>query len=177
MIVTIDGPAGTGKSTTARLLAERLGFAYLDTGAMYRAVAAECLARGIDPANDPAVARLAASLRMEFPDGRTLVDGRNVTESLRTPETTETASLIAQNADVRASLVALQRTLAAAGNVVCDGRDQGTVAFPDAECKFFLTADPEVRARRRQRELAEQGCEISLETLLADQAARDARDA
>lgn len=177
MIVTIDGPAGTGKSTTARRLAERLGFDYLDTGAMYRALAAECLARRLDPADAPRVARLAQGLQIAFDQGRTFVDGRDVTGLLRTAETTDAASVIAQNREVRAALVAAQRRIAAGRNIVCEGRDQGTVAFPHAECKFFLTADPEVRARRRRDELVEQGRTVTLESLLAEQSARDHRDA
>ncbi|MGD9857151.1 MAG: (d)CMP kinase [Planctomycetaceae bacterium] len=177
MIVTIDGPAGTGKSTTARRLAERLGFEYLDTGAMYRAVAAECLARRIDSDNEPAIAELASSLHITFDQGCTFADGHDVTGSLRSAETTEAASVIAQNPGVRAAMIDAQRRIAADRDIVCEGRDQGTVAFPQAECKFFLTADPEIRARRRQQELAEQGREVPLETLLAEQTTRDHRDA
>jgi cytidylate kinase len=177
MIVTIDGPAGTGKSTTAHRLAEQLGFDYLDTGAMYRAVAAECLARGIDPADEVEVGRLAETLTIRIAKNRTLAGGKDVTAALRTPQTTQAASVIAQNPKVRSAMVAAQRRLAANRDIVCEGRDQGTVAFPHAECKFFLTADPEVRARRRQQELAEQGHRVTLETLLAEQTARDERDA
>ncbi len=177
MIVTIDGPAGTGKSTTARQLATRLGFDYLDTGAMYRAVAAECLSRGIDPAEIAPVGELAQSLVITFDEGRTFADGKDVTGELRTAETTQAASLIAQNPDVRRALIDAQRLIADEHNIVCEGRDQGTVAFPHAECKFFLTADPEVRACRRQQELAAQGTHVPLATLLAEQTARDERDA
>lgn len=177
MIVTIDGPAGTGKSTTARQLADRLGFQHLDTGAMYRAVAATCLAREIDPADHPSVSELAQSLQVTFENGRTLADGKDVTDELRTAETTQAASFIAQNSDVRRALIDAQRQIAAERDIVCEGRDQGTVAFPHAECKFFLTADPEVRASRRQQELAAQGTHVPLETLLAEQTSRDERDA
>jgi cytidylate kinase len=177
MIVTIDGPAGTGKSTTANRLAEQLGFEYLDTGAMYRALAAECLARGIDPADEAEVGRLAETLTIRIAKNRAFAGGRDVTDALRTPPTTQAASVIAQNPRVRSALVAAQRRLAAHRDIVCEGRDQGTVAFPHAECKFFLTADPQVRARRRQQELAEQGHRVALETLLAEQTARDERDA
>ncbi|MCA9110324.1 MAG: (d)CMP kinase, partial [Planctomycetaceae bacterium] len=176
MIVTIDGPAGTGKSTTARQLANRLGFEYLDTGAMYRAVAAECLRRSIDPMDTATVGQLAQSLTITFDEGRTFAAGRDVTGELRTAETTQAASLIAQNPDVRSALIDAQRRIADERHIVCEGRDQGTVAFPHAACKFFLTADPEVRALRRQQELASQGTDVPLATLLAEQTARDQRD-
>jgi cytidylate kinase len=176
MIITIDGPAGTGKSTAARGLAERLGFEFLDTGAMYRVVALLCLDRGIDPADEIAAARLAAGATIEFHRGRTLAGGVDVTDRLRTPQVSQAASLVAQVPAVREELVRQQRRLAAGLDIVCEGRDQGTVAFPHAECKFFITADPVERARRRQQELAETGRVVSLEDLLAEQAARDQRD-
>ena len=176
MIVTIDGPAGTGKSTVARELANRLGFAFLDTGAMYRAIAARCLAIRIDPEDTAGVAALAQDAEVLFVDGRTLVDGHDVTTALRTGPTTEAASRIAEIVDVRSALVRQQQLWAAGKDIVSEGRDQGTVAFPEAECKFFLTARPKVRARRRQEELAAKGERVSLEMLLAEQAARDKRD-
>lgn len=177
MIVTIDGPAGTGKSTAARGLAARLGFDFLDTGAMYRAIGLACLARGLDPGDHAAAAGIAAATRIEFEADRVLVDGRDVTATIRTSEASRAASIVAQIPAVRDELVRQQRRLAAGLNIVCEGRDQGTVAFPDAECKFFLTADPQERARRRQRELAAQGEHIDLADLLAEQTARDERDA
>ena len=176
MIVTIDGPAGTGKSTVARKLADRLGFAFLDTGAMYRAIAARCLADGVDPDDRERVAALARSAQVRYRDGRTIVDGQDVTGELRTAPTTEAASRIAQNIDVRAALVRQQQLWAAGKDVVSEGRDQGTVAFPQASCKFFLTAEPGERARRRQQELAARGEHVSLQDLLAEQSARDRRD-
>jgi cytidylate kinase len=163
MIITIDGPAGTGKSTAARGLAERLGLEFLDTGAMYRVVALLCLDRGIDPADEIAAARLAAGAAIEFNRGRTLAGGVDVTDRLRTPQVSQAASLVAQVPAVRDELVRQQRRLAAGLDIVCEGRDQGTV-------------DPVERARRRQQELAETGRVVSLEDLLAEQAARDRRD-
>lgn len=177
MIVTIDGPAGTGKSTAARGLAQRLGFDFLDTGAMYRVVAWACLQRGVDPQDAAQAAAVSAATRIEFRNGRTLADGVDVTEAIRSAAVTRAASLVAQIPAVRARLVEQQRRLAAGRDIVCEGRDQGTVAFPDAECKFFLTADPGERALRRQRELAAKGVHVTLNELLAEQAARDERDA
>jgi cytidylate kinase len=177
MVVTIDGPAGTGKSTAARHLAARLGFHFLDTGAMYRVVAWSCLNRGADPADGASAAQVAASTRIEFDGERTLADGGDVTAAIRTAEVTHAASVVAQIPEVRAELVRQQRRIAEGRDIVCEGRDQGTVAFPRAEHKFFLTAEPLERARRRQQELAEKGQCVALETLLAEQTDRDARDA
>ncbi|MEX0715104.1 MAG: (d)CMP kinase [Planctomycetaceae bacterium] len=176
MIVTIDGPAGSGKSTAARQLAARLGFRFLDTGAMYRAVALECVTRGVPPESEEAVAAIADRVRIELPAERVLVDGRDVTEAIRSPEATAAASYVAVHPEVRRALVRLQREAAAGGNVVSEGRDQGTVVFPDAECKFFLTADAEERARRRWAEFRAQGSEVSFEELLTSIRDRDERD-
>jgi len=177
MIVTIDGPAGTGKSTAARALAHRIGFDFLDTGAMYRAVAWACRQRHADPHDPQAAAAIAAQIEIGFSDQSTLVNGRDVSNEIRSPDASRDASIVAQHPAVREHLVRQQQRIAAARNIVCEGRDQGTVAFPHAECKFFLTADPRIRAQRRQRELRETGQVVSLDELLADQTARDERDA
>ena len=177
MIVTIDGPAGAGKSSAARALAARLGFQFLDTGAMYRAVTWHCLERGIDLHDQEAVADAARRIDLRLGGDRVFVDGREVTREIRSTAVTHETRFIAGNHLVREHLVTLQRRLATGRNIVTEGRDQGTVAFPDAECKFFLTAAPETRARRRQRELAERGELISLEEILSQQNSRDARDA
>jgi CMP/dCMP kinase len=176
MIVTIDGPAGTGKSTVARQLADRLGFEFLNTGAMYRAVALACLQWGVDPAANDSADAVAAGLSIHFSRNRLLLDGTDVTEAIRQAEVSHAASQVAAIPAVRTRLVELQRGAAQGIDLVTEGRDQGTVVFPNAECKFFLTASPEVRAQRRQRELAEQGQDIRLEEILQQQTDRDDRD-
>jgi CMP/dCMP kinase len=167
MVIAIDGPAGAGKSTVARAVAERLGFTYLDTGAMYRAVGLAANERG-DGA-DPA--RLAEDATIEVGD-RVLLDGRDVTEAIRTPEVSAAASRVAANPGVRAALVRKQQRIIEQGDWVAEGRDIGTVVAPDAAVKVFLTAAPEERARRRA---AESGGDP--EQVLRDQHERDRRDA
>jgi CMP/dCMP kinase len=176
MIVTIDGPAGSGKSTAARRLAERLGFDFLDTGAMYRAVALEVLSRGIDSGDVARVVQVAHTIEIEALGPVVRAAGRDVTAAIRTPEVSSAASKVAAIPEVRTELVRLQREAAERRNVVSEGRDQGTVVFPLAECKFYLTADPNERARRRQLELAEQGETIAVEDLLRQILERDNRD-
>ncbi len=163
-VVAIDGPAGAGKSTVARAVAGELGFTYLDTGAMYRAVALAAGERGV------AAAGIAASLKIE-PGERILLDGRDVTDEIRTPAVSEAASRVAADPEVRRAVVAEQRRLLSAGDWVAEGRDIGTVVAPGAEVKVFLTADPEERARRRAAELG-----VDEATVLAEQTIRDERD-
>jgi cytidylate kinase len=179
MIVAIDGPAGSGKSTVARVLAARLGFGYLDTGAMYRCVALAAIERWgaagtceqlAPPHDGAAVGRLAAALRIELTGGVRL-DGREVGGQIRTTEVSEIASVLATVASVRSALVAMQRALVAEGDWVAEGRDVGTVVVPGAELKVFLLAEAAERARRRAAELG-----ADLRTVLAEQAIRDARD-
>lgn len=177
MIVTIDGPAGAGKSTAARELAGRLGFAFLDTGAMFRAVALAATRRGAALDDAVALAELLRGLRLEMPAGRVLLNGEDVSDLIRTPEVSQGASRVAASAVVRPFLADLQRQIARGRDIVCEGRDQGTVVFPDAGCKFFLTADPEVRLRRRADELLAKGQPVDLDELRRGQAERDARDA
>jgi cytidylate kinase len=164
MVIAIDGPAGAGKSTVARAVAQELGFTYLDSGAMYRSVALAALERGRLPAE------VAPALRIEL-GARVLLDGRDVTEAIRTPEVTEAASVAAAQPAVREAMVAEQRRLLGAGDWVAEGRDIGTVVAPEAEVKVFLTASPEARARRRAAELG-----VDTATVLAEQALRDERD-
>ncbi len=177
MIVTIDGPAGAGKSSVARSLAERLQFRFLDTGAMYRAVALVALEQGLDWNDAAAIAALAQRLDIDVRGSQTLVDGRDVSEAIRTPAVTAVTRYAADNPQVRQRLVALQRQAAGDENLVTEGRDQGTVVFPDARCKIYLTASAAERARRRHRDFAARGEELSLEEVLSDQYSRDERDA
>lgn len=153
MIVAIDGPSGSGKSSVAREVARRCGLTYLDTGAMYRSVALACLDAGVDPEDDDAAARVAHGARIEFlADGdaqRVLLDGRDVTSQIRTPEVELAVSPVSANPRVRETMVELQRVFGASGDVVAEGRDIGTVVFPAADVKVFLSASPEARARRR----------------------------
>lgn len=183
VIVAIDGPAGSGKSTTARLLAERLGYHYLDTGAMYRAVA---YALADSPIEDESVVRerlegLQLAFRHE-PDGiRVLVNGEDVTDSIRTPEVGALSSRISAYKAVREKLVAEQRRFAReylrqGGGVVVEGRDIGTVVFPDADVKIFMVADPAIRARRRQEQLEAAGKVLPYETILQEIVERDRQD-
>jgi cytidylate kinase len=163
-VVAIDGPAGAGKSTVARAVAKQLGFTYLDTGAMYRAVAFAARERGVEPA------AIAAGLNIE-PGERIRVDGRDVTDEIRTPDVSEAASRAAAEPAVREAVAAQQRRRLETGDWVAEGRDIGTVVAPHAELKVFLTADPAERARRRAAELG-----LDEATVLAEQAIRDERD-
>jgi cytidylate kinase len=177
MIVTIDGPAGAGKSTVARELARRLGFRLLDTGAMYRAVALAAIDRQLDWDDPEALVALAKEVRIELGEDRVLLDGQDVTRAIRTHAVSSATHYAANNPGVRAHLVELQRQSVGAENVVCEGRDQGTVVFPQAACKIYLTASPEERARRRAEELAARGEPVPVEEVLAGQNLRDKRDA
>lgn len=176
MIITLDGPAGAGKSSMARALARRLGYRFLDTGAMYRAVALAAIRRQIPWNDSAALAELAQHVRIELHNEHVFLDGEDVTDAIRSSDVTSSVHYVADNPSVRQQLVSQQRRLAAGKNIVCEGRDQGTVAFPDAECKIFLTATPGERARRRLRELAARGEPVAFETLLAQQNDRDHRD-
>ncbi|MBV9943113.1 MAG: (d)CMP kinase [Solirubrobacterales bacterium] len=164
-VVAIDGPAGAGKSTVARAVAERLGFTYLDTGAMYRSVALAARERGAEPAT------IAPALEIQQLGKRVLVDGRDVTEAIRKPEVSEAASRAAADPAVREAVVAQQRRLLEGGDWVAEGRDIGSVVAPEADVKVFLTADPAERARRRASELG-----LDEATVLAEQTIRDQRD-
>lgn len=176
MIITIDGPAGAGKSTVAKGLARRLGFTFLDTGSMYRAVTLAALRRSLSWDDADGLARLAGELRIAFVDGHLTLDGEDVCEAVRTYEITNLVKFAANNPGVRTRMVDLQRAAAAGKDFVTEGRDQGTVVFPQAECKIFLVAGPEERARRRLADLLKQGEEVTFEDVLAKQNARDESD-
>lgn len=179
-VITIDGPVGSGKSTVGRLLAAKLGYTYLDTGAMYRAVALASRERGIAPDDENALAGLCGTVGITFKaEGvRQLVHaaGRDITEAIRAPEISMLASRISALPAVRAALVELQRQLGAVGGIVVDGRDAGTVIFPTARFKFYLDAAVEVRARRRYKELIEKGLQIDYNSLLSEVKKRDHDD-
>lgn len=177
MIVAIDGPAGAGKSSAARALARRLGFRFLDTGAMYRAVALAGLRRKVDWNDAAVLPRLAREVTITLDTDRVLLDGEDVTHEIRTLAVTSVTHYPANNPAVREHLVDLQRQIAAGDDIVTEGRDQGTVVFPRAECKIFLTASPLERARRRHLDLQAHGEHVTLEEVLADQNERDRRDA
>jgi CMP/dCMP kinase len=177
MIVTIDGPAGAGKSSAARVLAQRLGFDFLDTGAMYRAVTLLTLRAGGDLRDEDTLARLVGSITLEMPPGRVVVNDEDLTPLIRTPDVTAATGAVADSPAVRRRLVEWQRWSAEGRDVVCEGRDQGTIVFPHAACKFFLVADPAERARRRHRELRTRSQEISFAEVLHAQEERDRRDA
>jgi cytidylate kinase len=176
MIVTIDGPAGAGKSTVARNLARRLRFQFLDTGAMYRAAALAALRAQLDWRDKHRLLDLVRNLRIELNDDRVLLDGEDVTDAIRTPPVTAVVHHVADHPQVRARLVELQRSVAAGQDVITEGRDQGTVAFPHAQCKIYLTASPEERARRRACEQQARGEIVDWQHVLAEQTERDRRD-
>ena len=180
LVIAIDGPAGVGKSTVAKLLASRLNYLYLDTGALYRATAWAVIESGRDPADAKAVAALLPSLsiQMQLHHGAAtvLVNSRDVTGELRTPEVSSAASVVSAIPAVRAWLLPLQRQIGQGGAVVAEGRDMGTTVFPSADVKFFLEADPNVRAQRRHRELVTAGHSGAIEETSADLSSRDTRD-
>jgi cytidylate kinase len=164
MVIAIDGPAGAGKSTVARAVAGALAFTYLDSGAMYRAVALAAIESGAEPA------QVAVQVRIELGE-RVLLDGRDVSEAIRSPEVSQAASRVAADPEVRVAMVAEQRRLMSSGDWVAEGRDIGTVVVPDAQVKVYLTASPQERARRRAAELG-----IDPQAVLAEQTLRDQRD-
>jgi cytidylate kinase len=181
LVVAIDGPAGSGKSTTARLVARRLGYRHIDTGAMYRAVALKALREGADPEDGGACGALAASMQITFDDsaggGQTVyADGVDVTDDIRTPEVTRAVSPVSAHPSVRAAMVRCQRELAEAGGAVLEGRDIGTVVLPSAEVKVYLVAAAGVRAMRRLKDLQEQGVDTTVEEVEEDLVRRDEYD-
>jgi cytidylate kinase len=178
VIVTIDGPAGSGKSTVARKLAAQLGFSFLDSGALYRAVTLAALDRNVDKDDGKRLGDLAAGLSIKLePDGRVLLEGRDVTAAIRGERVSASVSKVSAHAEVRAAMLSLQRMAAQAGDLVCEGRDMGSVVFPRAGLKVYLDADVGVRAERRRKELEERGESLSREELVARLQDRDRQDA
>jgi CMP/dCMP kinase len=179
-VVTVDGPAGSGKSTVGRLLAQKLSYVYLDTGALYRAMALKIRTARLSPDNREKIADLCGStaiaLRERNGATRIVLDGEDVTELIRTPEISMLASTISALPEVRGALLSVQRDSALDGGVVAEGRDMGTVVFPGADVKFFLTASAGERSRRRWLELRDRGHEVTLEEVLRDVVQRDRQD-
>ena len=175
-VITIDGPAGSGKSTVARELAARLDFTFLDTGALYRAAAIAIREAGVDVSNDEACGAIIRQVRITLPGGRIVLNGRDVTEEIRTPLISDMASTIAVHPSVRRELLGIQRSFPGRTSVVVEGRDTGSVVFPDADIKVYLDAAPEERARRRHAELVMKGSDTGMNQVLSDMNNRDQRD-
>ena len=176
-IITIDGPAGAGKSTLAKEIAKRFGYTHLDSGALYRAIGYATKEAGIDPADEEKVVKLAKTLKIELKGDRVLLNGTDITEKIRTPEGGILASQVAQHKEVREVVVKILRELANGKKVVIDGRDAGTYIFPWAQLKIYLTASPEERARRRYEELLKKGYRVNYREILKEVIERDRKDA
>jgi cytidylate kinase len=175
-VIAIDGPSASGKGTVAQLVAQKLGYHYLDSGALYRIVALAGLKQGIAWKDETALAEMAKDLNIRFENGEILLNGENVSTDVRTEEMSRGASEVAVHPQVRRALVDLQRSFRKAPGLVADGRDMGSVIFPDAQTKIFLTASAEVRAERRYKQLMEKGNHANLADILKDLQLRDARD-
>ena len=180
LVIAIDGPSGAGKSTVACLLARRLGYIYIDTGAMYRSIGWKAKREGVEPSDEHGLTdlckRTEVSIKKDNDDPRFYVDGCDVSDELRTPEMGMMASAVSKSPSVRACLLGLQRELGKNGGVVMDGRDIGTVVFPDADLKFFLDASAEERGRRRYLELREKGLDVDLSGITREIRDRDRQD-
>lgn len=176
-VIALDGVSGSGKSSTAKAIAQKLGLSYLDTGAMYRALTYFCLEQNIDPSHVKAIASVARTLSFEFPSlGQVIVNGKNLSQVIRTPQVSSQVSLYCQAAEAREVLVDLQRKAASTSNSILDGRDIGTVVFPHTPYKFFIYATPEIRAERRLKELRESGIECTYDEVLQNLIERDEID-
>ncbi|MBK6537557.1 MAG: (d)CMP kinase [Ignavibacteria bacterium] len=176
MIVAIDGPSGTGKSTTARLLAEKLGFLYIDSGAMYRAITYELLANDVKPTDIKKILQLTQNSKMSFEGEEFILNGKNITKEIRSLEVTNKVSSVSAIKEIRKVLVDKQREFAKDTSVVMDGRDIGTVVFPDANFKFFLVCDLKTRAARRRQDFIDHGLRIPIEKIMVELSKRDKID-
>ena len=180
LTIAIDGPSGAGKSTVARSLARRLGYVYIDTGAMYRSLALRVKGRGVSPEDELALKRLALSLHIRFAtegeETRVFCEGEDITGAIRTPEMSRLASSISKQKGVREALVQMQREMGKEGGVVLEGRDIGTVVFPDADVKFYLDAESNERIKRRYDEMTEKGMKVDLEETREELLQRDYND-
>ena len=174
--IAVDGPAGAGKSTIAKAVAKELNIDYIDTGAMYRAIAVKLIRTGTDYNDAEALAKMLETTDVDFSDGKTFLDGEDISGIIRTPEVSALASPSSAIPAIRYKLTDLQQAMGERKSVIMDGRDIGTVVFPDAEYKFFLVADPDVRAQRRTLELREKGEDADFETVKADMMQRDKQD-
>lgn len=175
-VIAIDGPTASGKGTVAQRVAERLGFHYLDSGSLYRLAALAAIKQGQDLADAEAVTKIAANMDVTFRDGKTLLDGRDVGDEIRTEAASQNASRVAALPSVRNALLNLQRDFRAAPGLVADGRDMGSVVFPDAILKVYLTASAEARAERRTKQLKEKGMSAIMDDVVKELCARDERD-
>ena len=176
MIVTIDGPAGAGKSSIAKIAADRLGFEFLDTGALYRAMTLAAIRAQVDFSDTQEIIRFSSTVDIQWDGQRVLLKGEDVSAQIRTPPVTDAIRFVADLPEIRSRLSQIQRQVSTGRNMVTEGRDQGSEVFSDAECKIFLTASPEERARRRHQQLADMGRPVPLEEILRAQDRRDEED-
>lgn len=176
LVIAVDGPAGAGKSTIAKIIAKDLNINYIDTGAMYRAITYKCLSNNIDINNEEAVKEIAKQTDIDFKDNNIYLDGKILKEEIRTPEVSNNVSNVAQIKEVRYLMVDVQREIGNRSSVILDGRDIGSYVFPNADYKFFLNASPEERGERRYKELVKKGYETTLEEVIKDVIRRDEID-
>ncbi len=176
MIIAVDGPAGAGKSTIAKIIADKLNINYIDTGAMYRAITYKCLINDIDITNEEAVSNLAKETDIDFKDNNIYLDGKILTDEIRTLEVSNNVSNIAKIKEVRYLMVDIQREIGTRSSVILDGRDIGSYVFPNADYKFYLVATPEERGQRRYKELTEKGYDVNLDEIIKEIIKRDEMD-
>lgn len=176
LVIAVDGPAGAGKSTVSKIVAEKLGINYIDTGAMYRAVTYKCLKEGVDISDEKAVSDMAAKSDIDFRDNSIYLDGKSVNDEIRTVEVSSNVSDVAKIREVRYQMVEVQRRIGEKSSVILDGRDIGSYVFPNADYKFYLVATAEERGNRRYKEMREKGFEVNLEDVIRDIVKRDEID-